>query len=273
MCSYEFIIWVHLHRQVWDHEEHVQSFEVGRGIFYPLNRYRPFDHITLISKEARKTNTILWWNVWVLLAMPAVFLSWSMLLFIAAILSFVWRSGDVNDPDPRPPLPTKGALGPRVAITGVFGLGMIYFVLIVKTLKSYGGPRNRESLWRVRSASNNGGSVGGADGLFRERERSGDGDTRRGRERERAPRGGLGRRDGERARKTGRDDENDRQRDGSEREGDYGKEKAPSGLRRVWSVETSGENVFINEAVVVPGSSDDMDLEKGGVSEKVTVNN
>jgi hypothetical protein len=30
------------------------------------------------------------------------------------------------------------ALGPRIAITGVFGLGLIYFALIVKTLRTYG---------------------------------------------------------------------------------------------------------------------------------------
>ncbi|KAG6877815.1 hypothetical protein C0993_003599 [Termitomyces sp. T159_Od127] len=94
------------------------------------------------AEEARKTKTVIWWNVWVLLAMPAVWMSWAMVLFIASILSFVWRTGSVSDPDDRPPLSEHEALGARLAVTGVFALGMIYFVLIVRTLKSYGVHEN-----------------------------------------------------------------------------------------------------------------------------------
>jgi hypothetical protein len=233
------------------------------NLYSRISQCTHFNHVPCFQ-EARKTNTIIWWNVWVLLAMPAVFLSWSMLLFIAAILSFVWRTDAVDDPDPRPSLSTKGVLGPRIAITGVFGLGMIYLVLIIKTLKSYGGSRNREPLWRVGSASNPGGSVGGTSGVARER--SGDEDIRRGRERARTVRGG-GR---ERARERGANVESDRPREGSEREGEGGKEKAPSGLRRVWGADNPEKNEFTNEVAIVPGSPDDVDLESG-VSEKVTI--
>ncbi|KAF8972432.1 hypothetical protein BDZ97DRAFT_832381 [Flammula alnicola] len=34
--------------------------------------------------EAKKTKTVIWWNVWVLLAMPAIWLTWSIILYIAA---------------------------------------------------------------------------------------------------------------------------------------------------------------------------------------------
>jgi len=30
------------------------------------------------AEEARQTTTFIWWNVWVLLAMPAVWLAWAM---------------------------------------------------------------------------------------------------------------------------------------------------------------------------------------------------
>ncbi|KAL1742875.1 hypothetical protein HDZ31DRAFT_42292 [Schizophyllum fasciatum] len=90
------------------------------------------------AEEARRSNTAILWNVWVLLAMPAVWLSWSMVMFIATILSFVWRTGAVNDPEERDPLPVHIALVPRVIITAVFGLGMVYFALIVNSLRSYG---------------------------------------------------------------------------------------------------------------------------------------
>jgi hypothetical protein len=152
---------------------------------------------------------------------------------------------------------------------------MIYFVLIVKTLTSYGGPRNRESLWRVSSAGNNGGSVGGGGGVVRERERSGDGDQRRGRARERAPKGGRSRRETESARhkERERDDESDRRRNDSEKDGENGKEKASSGLRKVWGLGISVENESTNEVVGAPGSFVDVYLEKEGVSEKVKGSN
>ncbi|KXN91132.1 hypothetical protein AN958_02816 [Leucoagaricus sp. SymC.cos] len=91
------------------------------------------------AEEARRTNTAILWNVWVLLAMPAVWLAWSMVIFIVTILSFVWRTGSEADPSGgRPPLSTTAALGPRIAITFLVFIGLVYIVLIVRTLKSYG---------------------------------------------------------------------------------------------------------------------------------------
>ncbi|KIK63945.1 hypothetical protein GYMLUDRAFT_40154 [Collybiopsis luxurians FD-317 M1] len=102
------------------------------------------------AEEAQKTRTLVYWNVWVLLAMPAVWMSWSMILFITSIMSFVWRTGAESDPDERPPLSDKWALGPRIAITFVFFIGMVYFFLIVKTLRSYGA----NGRWRGRERMN-----------------------------------------------------------------------------------------------------------------------
>ena len=69
-----------------------------------------------------------------------------MLFFLAAILSFVWRTGSESDPEERPPLPDRAALGPRIAITAVFALGMIYLVMIIRTLKRYGGGPHAQSM-------------------------------------------------------------------------------------------------------------------------------
>ncbi|KAK7459507.1 hypothetical protein VKT23_009490 [Stygiomarasmius scandens] len=108
-------------------------------------------------QEAQKTKTLLWWNVWILLAMPAVWMSWSMIFFIFSIISYVWRTGSILDPQEREGLSPKAVLGPRIAITGLFVLGMGYFVLIVKTLRAYGddGPG------RQIGAGGGGGSGGG----------------------------------------------------------------------------------------------------------------
>lgn len=62
----------------------------------------------------------------------------SMVIFMVAILSFVWRTGSESDPPQRPPLGQTAALGTRVAITFVVFVGMIYLILIIQTLKSYG---------------------------------------------------------------------------------------------------------------------------------------
>ncbi|KAG7093371.1 hypothetical protein E1B28_007053 [Marasmius oreades] len=109
------------------------------------------------AEEAQRSKTFLLWNVWVMLAMPAVWMSWSMILFIVSILSFVWRTGEVDDPDERAGLSSTAILGPRIAITGVFFIGMLYFFAIVRTLQSYGqvGPleERKGSRFYVRSAA------------------------------------------------------------------------------------------------------------------------
>ena len=77
-----------------------------------------------------------------LLAHPHPFFSFfphrSMLLFLASILSFVWLTGPGNDPSSRAPLSATAALGPRVAVTGVLVLGLVFLAMIVKTLMRYG---------------------------------------------------------------------------------------------------------------------------------------
>ncbi|KAG2126228.1 hypothetical protein DEU56DRAFT_903495 [Suillus clintonianus] len=101
------------------------------------------------AEEARKTTTFIWWNVWVLLAMPAVWLAWSMFFFIAAILSFVWRSGSSTDSMSPAPLSPTAIMGPRIAITSLFIVGLIDFMMIVKTLHNYGRTRDVEGEMRL----------------------------------------------------------------------------------------------------------------------------
>lgn len=61
-----------------------------------------------------------------------------MLVFMTTILAFVWRSGSSNDPSSQPPLSKTQILGPRIAITCIAIIGLIYLALIIRTLKSYG---------------------------------------------------------------------------------------------------------------------------------------
>lgn len=71
----------------------------------------------------------------------------SIILFVVCIMSFVWRTGTTQDNTIS--APTFGdALGPRIAITVVFSLGMLYFILIITTLRRYGDVMDKA--WRER---------------------------------------------------------------------------------------------------------------------------
>lgn len=65
-------------------------------------------------------------------------------------MSFVWRTGDESDPPERSPLGDVAILGPRIAVTFTFLLGMMYFFLIVRTLQSYGSTVFGRERARVR---------------------------------------------------------------------------------------------------------------------------
>ncbi|EJD42373.1 hypothetical protein AURDEDRAFT_185998 [Auricularia subglabra TFB-10046 SS5] len=95
------------------------------------------------AEEAQRTTTNIWWNVWVLLATPAIWLAWSVIFFCAAMLAFLWTSGT---DDPPKPLPPGDALIPRIIVTAVFALGGLYFILVIRTFRSYGlsRPSGRE---------------------------------------------------------------------------------------------------------------------------------
>ncbi|KAI6038084.1 hypothetical protein EDC04DRAFT_2698155 [Pisolithus marmoratus] len=90
------------------------------------------------AQETQRTTTPILWNMWVLLALPAVWLAWSMIFFIVSILAFVWRSGSMADPSTPPLVNSEAAIGPRVLVSVLLFLGIIYFVAIVKTLQGFG---------------------------------------------------------------------------------------------------------------------------------------
>ncbi|KAF8147983.1 hypothetical protein B0H34DRAFT_679922 [Crassisporium funariophilum] len=99
------------------------------------------------AQEAQKSRTAIWWNVWVLLAMPAVWLAWSLVLYIVCIMAFVWRTGTVDD-GPGGPMTRRTALIPRIVISVVLLLGVVYFILIASTLRRYGDAMDQA--WRSR---------------------------------------------------------------------------------------------------------------------------
>ncbi|KAF7371075.1 hypothetical protein MSAN_00741800 [Mycena sanguinolenta] len=101
--------------------------------------------------EAQKDTTSILWNIWVLLAMPAVWLAWynrSIISFLTCIMSFIWLTGTSQDQDDFA-MSSRATLGSRLGLTLVFSLGIIYFVLIVNTFYQYGDPLDREWMRNV----------------------------------------------------------------------------------------------------------------------------
>lgn len=92
------------------------------------------------AEEAQGTRTSILWNVWVLLATPVIWLAWSVIALIVSILSYVWRAGAADDPENGdwPRLTPAQALGPRLAITAFVVLGLLNFLMIIRTFKKYG---------------------------------------------------------------------------------------------------------------------------------------
>ena len=82
-----------------------------------------------------------------------------MICFCVSILSFVWRTGAAGD-SPQPPSPGV-ELGPRIAITSLFALGVVYLGLIIKTFKSYGGIREKTQITSTEMGVGIGGTVAG----------------------------------------------------------------------------------------------------------------
>ncbi|TFK37836.1 hypothetical protein BDQ12DRAFT_631934 [Crucibulum laeve] len=99
------------------------------------------------AEAAQRTKTSIFWNVWVLLAMPATWLAWSIILYIICVMSFVWRTGTTTDAN-RATFTPEQALGPRIAITALLGLGSFYFIFILTTLRYYGDQLDEN--WKVR---------------------------------------------------------------------------------------------------------------------------
>ncbi|TDL20829.1 hypothetical protein BD410DRAFT_772248 [Rickenella mellea] len=87
------------------------------------------------AMEARNTRTNILWNVWVLLAMPAVWFAWSIISFSIAIITYVWTTGSSQD-NPTPPS-RHAVLPARIVLSVFFALGLVYAGLVIRTFSSY----------------------------------------------------------------------------------------------------------------------------------------
>jgi len=117
------------------------------GIGKPLNLFIQNLEFHGALQDATRTKTFIFWNVWVMLAMPLVWLSWSLLLFLLCIMSFVWRASP-SASEPQSPPPECVLLGIRILLSLILAAGFSYGVLILSTFRRYGEPMDKA--WKKR---------------------------------------------------------------------------------------------------------------------------
>ncbi|TFK67812.1 hypothetical protein BDN72DRAFT_879402 [Pluteus cervinus] len=83
------------------------------------------------------------WNGWTMLAMPAVWLSWSIVLFIISILCFLWRSR-MDNPPQSPPFAFE--LGPQIIVSSILAVGVLYLILIFQSFSKFENHSDLEAL-------------------------------------------------------------------------------------------------------------------------------
>ncbi|KAJ7585114.1 hypothetical protein C8J56DRAFT_829369 [Mycena floridula] len=97
------------------------------------------------ASGAEKQKTAILWSPAVMMAMPVVWLSWSLILFIVCIMAYVWRTQSIDDPVVR--TTSKGvAMGTRIAISSLLLLGIIYLLAMIHTFSHY----SLNATWRER---------------------------------------------------------------------------------------------------------------------------
>ncbi|KAF7317646.1 hypothetical protein MKEN_00852100 [Mycena kentingensis (nom. inval.)] len=103
-----------------------------------------------------------WWNVFVMLAMPSTWLAWAIIAFIGAIMSFVWLSSAFTPAAlADTSLSRRANFAVSSSLSVVLLLGIIYFVFIVRELRRYGDAMDREWMKSVMEDS----TTAGVDGL------------------------------------------------------------------------------------------------------------
>ncbi|KAJ3574438.1 hypothetical protein NP233_g1756 [Leucocoprinus birnbaumii] len=94
------------------------------------------------SFEAHTPRTA-FWSVGVMLSLPTVWLTWSIVAFIVSIMSYMWRC-DANPPSDFP-VPRSTELGFRIFVSAVLAIGTLYGLLIYISFRRY-GPKMDEAL-------------------------------------------------------------------------------------------------------------------------------
>ncbi|KAF9445739.1 hypothetical protein P691DRAFT_805229 [Macrolepiota fuliginosa MF-IS2] len=123
------------HLAFWSLLSALLSLLYGCSLIVQFSRMRKPSIIIEWVFEAQNPQSIVW-SVWVMLALPVIWLAWSIVAFIVCIMTFMWRSGAV------PPdvfvAPPSTQLAFQIFVSCVLGIGVIYGILTIMTFRRYG---------------------------------------------------------------------------------------------------------------------------------------
>ncbi|KAH0582322.1 hypothetical protein H2248_010265 [Termitomyces sp. 'cryptogamus'] len=124
----------------------LMSLLYGSIYIMRFNTMRRTRKVVEWAEQAQKTTNCILWNIWVLLALPGIWFSWSFIFYLISVMTFVWRTGTTEDVVPQ--IQPLTALGPRIAITCTLVLGLFYLSLVICEFKCYGDAMDKK--WRSR---------------------------------------------------------------------------------------------------------------------------
>lgn len=93
--------------------------------------------------ETKQPSCPILFNAWIMLAMPASWLAWSMILFLVSITSLIWTTGATDNSTNT--LSSHKSFVPRLVTSLVLLLGVLYFIVIMIAFSRYGG--NLDKAW------------------------------------------------------------------------------------------------------------------------------
>ncbi|KAF8624608.1 hypothetical protein AX17_007101 [Amanita inopinata Kibby_2008] len=100
--------------------------------------------------DALNTSRSVWWNVFILLALPSVWLAWSLTLFLVCIMAVVWQTS--NNLKGLGLLP----LSVQIAVSAFLFVGLVYLGLVVFTFSRYDDVLDKSWAQRLKSIVNSG---------------------------------------------------------------------------------------------------------------------
>ncbi|KAJ3869063.1 hypothetical protein EV359DRAFT_2481, partial [Lentinula novae-zelandiae] len=87
-----------------------------------------------MQASAHKSDQLVWWNCWIMLAIPATWLAWSISLLMATIMLYTWRNTTQNGVSSTIELSAHVVLSLRITVTAVLAFGVVCIGALVITL-------------------------------------------------------------------------------------------------------------------------------------------
>ncbi|KAJ3503779.1 hypothetical protein NLJ89_g8280 [Agrocybe chaxingu] len=98
--------------------------------------------------EAQKLRNPLW-NTWTVLALPAIWLTWSIVLYLVCIFSYVWRTIPADGEKSPYAWNDHLVLAARILFSSAFGVGIVHGFFVIRTFRRWGSLTEKQWIKRV----------------------------------------------------------------------------------------------------------------------------